>query len=96
MIQTQLHAKQISQESPKYYIGKAKTNKFKFEKPVRQTAFQKLQSVQSIVIFFNFVRPSLPFLDVQRCRRFRLVTQRRQKRLLQYAFENLLARLIQF
>ena len=71
-------------------------NKLKFEKPVRQTAFQKLQSVQSIVIFFNFVRPSLPFLDLQRCLRFRLLTQRRQKRLLQYAFENLLARLIQF
>ena len=58
-----------------------KTTKLKFEKPVRLTAFQKLQSVQSIAIFFKFVRPSLPFLYLLHCRRFCLITQHRQKRI---------------
>ena len=58
-----------------------KTTKLKFEKPVRLTAFQKLQSVLSIAIFFKFVRPSLPFLYLLHCRRFCLISQHRQKRL---------------
>jgi len=76
-----------------------KTTKLKSEKPVRLTAFQKLQSVQSIGIFFKFVGPSLPFFvfaalppSLSHHATQTETTAREAK--LQYAFENILARLI--